>query len=575
MKIGGKHYRTIWIQEGNDRVIQIIDQRWLPHQFVIEDLQTVNDVARAIKDMHVRGAGLIGATVGYGMYLAALESPKNNSFDTSLKSAAQKLKSTRPTAVNLAWAVHRQLDAIGKATSFEEKIRIAKQTADIIADEDAAYCKQIGEHGLKIIEEIREQKEGSVVNILTHCNAGWLAFVDHGSATSPIYAAHIKGIKVHVWVDETRPGNQGARLTAWELGQQGVPHTVIADNVGGLLMQKGKVDLVITGADRVTYTGDAANKIGTYLKALAAKDNHVPFYIALPSSTFDWTMTNGVKEIPIEERAGDEVTHIMGSDEDGKVKKVLLTPAQSKAVNYGFDVTPRNLISGLITERGVCKANQESILQLFPEKKDNIREGVIKFNIDWKKGPELESSQISELQLWRKRLYDRGLIGKYQNGIGFGDISLLDGNGSFIITGTQTGGLNVLGTPHYTRVTSSDITNNKIVCEGPIKASSESLTHAAIYNAHPSVKSVIHIHHKALWEKLQGVMPTSRKEVPYGTVKMAHEIFRLFQETDLLQKKILVMAGHEDGLITFGESLDEAGNLIFKVFEEFKFTTIK
>nr|MCK4930111.1 S-methyl-5-thioribose-1-phosphate isomerase [Nanoarchaeota archaeon] len=368
MNVQGKHYRTIWIKKGDKKVIQIIDQRNLPHEFIIEDLKSVDEVATAIKDMHVRGAGLIGATAGYGMYLATLEASRNDSFDDFVVKAGEKLKATRPTAVNLAWAVKRQLDAIKKGSSIDKKIAIAFKTANEIADEDAEYCRRIGEHGVKIIEEISKKKGDKTVNILTHCNAGWLAFVDYGSATAPIYAAFDKGIKVHVWVDETRPRNQGARLTAWELGEHGVPHTVIPDNVGGHLMQHGLVDLVIVGTDRTTYTGDVANKIGTYLKALAAKDNNVPFYVALPSSTFDWTVRDGVKEIPIEQRGEEEVKYIQGLC-DGEIKKVLLTPKKSKATNYAFDVTPARLVTSLITERGICAPNEKSILELYPEHK--------------------------------------------------------------------------------------------------------------------------------------------------------------------------------------------------------------
>lgn len=371
MNVNKKHYRTVWVKERDKKVICIIDQRGLPHEFNIEDLKSVDDIAMAIKDMHVRGAGLIGATAAYGMYLAALEAPKNVSFDNYLAESGEKLKATRPTAVNLAWAVERQLENIKNGASIDDKISIAFNTAGKIANEDAEYCRKIGEHGLKIIEEINGKKDGKPVNILTHCNAGWLAFVDYGSATSPIYAAFDKGINVHVWVDETRPKNQGASLTAWELGQHGVPHTVIPDNVGGHLMQHGLVDLVIVGTDRTTYTGDVANKIGTYLKALAAKDNKVPFYVALPSSTFDWKIKDGVKDIPIEERGSEEVKYIQGLC-DGKIKKVLLTPQNSNAVNYAFDVTPARLITGLITERGICKADKKSILNLYPEHRRDL-----------------------------------------------------------------------------------------------------------------------------------------------------------------------------------------------------------
>lgn len=358
MLVSGTPYRTVWIPQESD-CIRIIDQRRLPWSFTVIDLHTAAEAAEAIRDMAVRGAGLIGATAGYGMWLAAREAANRE----ELGRLAALLVSTRPTAVNLAWAVQRQLTAIDQA-GFENRVKTALATATAIADEDAAACAQIGQHGLKIIQEIASRKPGQTVNILTHCNAGWLAFVDHGSATAPIYAAHAAGIPVHVWVDETRPRNQGARLTAWELAQQGVPHTVIADNVGGHLMQHGQVDMVITGADRVTRSGDAANKIGTYLKALAAQDNAVPFYVALPSSTFDWKLTDGVKQIPIEERGGDEVTDMEGVAADGSVSSLRVVSPGSSAANYGFDVTPARLITGLITERGLCPASEAAICAL-------------------------------------------------------------------------------------------------------------------------------------------------------------------------------------------------------------------
>ncbi len=368
MKVNGEYYRTIWIKPGDKKTLQIIDQRRLPYDFIIEDLATVAQVAVAIKDMHVRGAGLIGATAAYGIYIASLEALNSQSFDEHLKVAAEQLLATRPTAVNLEWAVNKQLTAIKKGSTNRDKVDIAYRTAIDIADEDANYCRRIGEIGLKILKELSLKKKGECINILTHCNAGWLAFVDFGTATSPIYAAFDQGIDIHVWVDETRPRNQGARLTAWELNEHGVPHTVIADNAGGHLMQQGLVDVFITGADRVTYTGDVANKIGTYLKALAAKDNNIPFYVAFPSSTFDWKIRNSYSEIPIEERNAEEVQYIEGLC-DGKIKKILLTPEESPAANFGFDITPSQLITGLITERGVCDANEQSILHLFPEHK--------------------------------------------------------------------------------------------------------------------------------------------------------------------------------------------------------------
>ena len=360
MKVQGVHFRTIWLNPKDARIVRIIDQRFLPHQFVIEEIRTVAQMAAAIRDMHVRGAGLIGAAAGFGMYLAALEA-------IPFERAAELLKATRPTAVNLAWAVDRQLRSSNEAQDAGETVARALQTAQNIADEDAECCRRIGEHGQALLREISARKHGAPVSVLTHCNAGWLAFVDHGSAMAPIYVAHDSGLAVHVWVDETRPRNQGSKLTAWELGEHGVPHTIVADNAGGHLMQRGDVDLVMVGTDRTTRTGDVANKIGTYLKALAARDNGVPFYVALPSSSFDWTMRNGLKEIPIEQRSADEVRRADGW-RDGKLVEVLVAPEKSPAANPGFDVTPARLVTGLITERGVCAASEADILGLFPER---------------------------------------------------------------------------------------------------------------------------------------------------------------------------------------------------------------
>ena len=366
MNVFGHPQRTIWLKPGDDRVVQIVDQRFLPERFVVEEVAGVDAAVAAIREMHVRGAGLIGATAGFGMYLAAIEAAERPAFDAHLSAAARALKATRPTAVNLAWAVDRQLRAMGACARVPEKISAAFATARQIADEDEESCRRIGVHGVELIARLSREKNGAAVNVLTHCNAGWLAFVDYGSATAPIYAAHDRGIAVHVWVDETRPRCQGAKLTAWELGQHGVAHTVIADNAGGHLMQHGRVDLVLVGTDRTTRTGDVANKIGTYLKALAASDNGVPFYVALPSSSFDWTMRDGVKEIPVEERGGAEVAYADGWHE-GRQIEVRLAPEGSPVANFGFDVTPRRLVTGLITERGICAASEESILALFPE----------------------------------------------------------------------------------------------------------------------------------------------------------------------------------------------------------------
>lgn len=366
MKINGRHYRTIWLDPSDRRVIRIIDQRRLPHALVEEELHNPDDFCRAIKEMHVRGAGLIGATAAYGMYSATLSAPQTNP-DAFLLDAAARLQATRPTAGNLAWAVNRQLAVLGGIPGLAAKQEAALATAQTIADEDAEACRRIGEHGLELITAISRQKPGQTVNILTHCNAGWLAFVDHGSATAPIYAAHRAGIPIHVWVDETRPWLQGARLTAWELAGEGVAHTLIADNAGGHLMQHGQVDMVIVGTDRTTRRGDVANKIGTYLKALAARDNNIPFYVALPSSTFDWQLRDGLQEIPIEERSGDEVRLISGMTPDGREEHILICPPATRAANPGFDVTPARLISGLISERGITQADEADIMRLYPE----------------------------------------------------------------------------------------------------------------------------------------------------------------------------------------------------------------
>jgi methylthioribose-1-phosphate isomerase len=367
MKINGVAYRSIWIEPQDPETVYIFDQRELPHRLVVEPLRTVEEAAIAIREMHTRGAPMIGMTAAFGLYLAAVAYDGLPDFEARIHAAADMLKATRPTAVNLAWAVDQQLAALVGVTDHAAIPRLLKKNAEALAEADAELCRNIGVHGLRLIEEIAARKPGQVVNILTHCNAGWLACVDYGTATAPMYLAHDAGIPIHVWVDETRPRNQGARLTAYELGQHGVPHTVIADNTGGHLMQHGQVDIIFVGADRVTTTGDTANKIGTYLKALAAKDNHVPFYVALPSNTFDWTIRDGIREIPIEQRGDDEVKYMDGIS-NGKSYTILITPASSPAANYGFDVTPARLITGLITERGVHPATEEGIRNAFPER---------------------------------------------------------------------------------------------------------------------------------------------------------------------------------------------------------------
>jgi len=366
MKVDGKDLRTIWLSP-EENSVKIIDQRRLPHELVLLDLKTVDDAITAIRDMAVRGAPLIGATGAYGVYLAILNSPREPIEDSYLHNECDRLKSARPTAVNLAWAVDRVLQEVLKEKQADKRIATARNQAALITEQEVERCKKIGEHGLPLIDAISRRKQGRTVNVLTHCNAGWLACIEHGTATAPIYAAFDRGIDLHVWVDETRPLNQGNRLTAWELGKHGVKHTIITDNAGGYLMQQGNVDIVIVGTDRTTATGDVANKIGTYLKALAAKDNDVPFYVALPSSTFDWNLIDGIRQIPIEERDPDEIRYIEGLAND-KSERVLICPAESAAANYAFDVTPSRLVTGFITERGICKATPEDIRRLFPEK---------------------------------------------------------------------------------------------------------------------------------------------------------------------------------------------------------------
>ena len=355
MRINGKKYRTIWYE---DDVVKIIDQTKLPHQFIIKDLKTIKDAVKAIKTMEVRGAPLIGGTAAYGIVLAIQEN-KNLDF---IKKSSEELVNSRPTAINLQWAVHRMNNRLSFVKS-DELLDVALKEAKLICDEDVKFCENIGFNGLKIIEEIYN-KNNKTVNILTHCNAGWLATIDWGTATSPIYHAHKKGIPIHVWVDETRPRNQGANLTSYELNEENIPNTIIADNTGGILMQRGEVDMCIVGTDRTLSTGDVCNKIGTYLKALAAHDNNVPFYVALPSSTIDWDIKD-FKNIPIEERNSEELSHIEGKDENNNIKKVLIYPETSRSMNLAFDITPAKYVTGLITEKGICEASTEGLKKMF------------------------------------------------------------------------------------------------------------------------------------------------------------------------------------------------------------------
>jgi methylthioribose-1-phosphate isomerase len=367
MKVNGKQYHTIWPDTMNPAIIHCIDQRKLPFEFVTEQLTTAGQVCEAIRDMHLRGAPLIGVAAAFGIYLSALEHEKSPGIQQELIRTAGLLKAARPTAVNLKYAVDRQLAVVQGVQNPEKIISLLFTGAQNLLEEELENCRMIGKHGLEIIKKICRKKGNEEINILTHCNAGWLACIDYGTATAPIYLAHDEGIRVHVWVDETRPRNQGARLTAWELGQHGVKHTIIADNTGGHLMQHGMVDLVLVGSDRTTRNGDVANKIGTYLKALAAFDNGIPFYAALPSTSIDWNTDDGLSRIPIEVRDPDEVHYLEGM-EDNMIRKIRITPAESTALNFGFDVTPARLITGLITEKGLCEASAEGLIALFSQK---------------------------------------------------------------------------------------------------------------------------------------------------------------------------------------------------------------
>lgn len=360
-------FRTIWLNPDDDAVVQIIDQRLLPHEYHIHDLTRWQDGVVAIAEMYVRGAPLIGATAAWSLYLAARQADNN----ADLQDAANALLESRPTAVNLRWAVDRVMRRLQSRRDDESLATLLREEAENICDEDIAISRGIGDHGLALIREIASKKDGAPVNILTHCNAGSLATINWGTATAPIYFAHQQGIDVHVWVDETRPRNQGSQLTAWELEANKVPHTLIVDNAGGHLMQHGQVDIVITGTDRTTRCGDVANKIGTYLKALAAHDNGIPFYVALPSTTIDWSSRNGIAEIPIEQRDPDEVINVYGVA-DGKTTQVRTTGPNTAVSNYAFDVTPARLVTGLITERGVCDASEKGLSSLFP---DEARDG--------------------------------------------------------------------------------------------------------------------------------------------------------------------------------------------------------
>ncbi len=595
--------RTIWLDEAGR--LKTIDQRVLPHRFRIVELSDCAAVCEAVRNMTVRGAGLIGVAVAYGMWLAAREhrSCSPDAFDLAVKRAAAALRGARPTAGNPARAVERQLAAMNKERTVADKVEAALRTAQAVADEDADFCNRIGRHGLRLIRESAARKqEGEPVRILTHCNAGRLAFTEHGSALAPIYAAHREGISVHVWVDETRPRNQGAALTAWELAEYGVPYALIADNAGGHLMQHGLVDMVITGADRVTRCGDAANKIGTYLKALAARDNGIPFYVALPSSTFDFSMRDGVAEIPIEERDADEVRLLTGPTEDGSPQggplvSVRVCAAGTPARNWGFDVTPARLITGLICERGICPATEEGILGLFPDRSipfpgtpdaapriDTTQitaptEGVIKFVARHRRLPLMQAvaeacpglagfaELFTELDTARDRLHERRLVGLSQQGVAYGNISIrLDGT-IFLITGSGTGGIQHLGTEGYALVRETFPRDNSVVSLGPIPPSSEAMTHAAVYAARPDVHCVIHIHHASLFARLMKYGPATPPNAAYGTPELAHAVGLLTASLPSAQG-LFAAGGHEDGVFCCADSAASALGHLLEVLRE-------
>lgn len=368
MNVNGKHFESIWIREDDPFTVQAIDQRYLPFELRIEDIRTPGEMLTAIKDMHLRGAPLIGAAGALGVYLAAVNSPRRDNYHRYIQKYAGMLAGARPTAVNLAWATGRVLAVVSTAAGRDEALYLARDEALAIIADEKKNSLLIGKNGLPLIKKISKEKGGAPVNILTHCNAGWLACIDYGTATAPVYLAHDEGISVHVIVDETRPRNQGARLTAWELGSHGVPVTIVVDNAGGYMMQKSLVDMVITGCDRASPYGDVVNKIGTYLKALAAKDNGVPFYVALPSSTIDWQLKEGAAGVVIEERDGSEVKMIEGLDNDNKPVTVRIMDDSTAVANYGFDITPSALVTGLITERGLARDGYKGIAELFPDK---------------------------------------------------------------------------------------------------------------------------------------------------------------------------------------------------------------
>jgi len=561
--------QTIWFNYDKN-LVETIDQRKLPFLYKIVEIQSLEEAHHAITDMIVRGAPLIGVMAAYGMYFAA-KNYSGTDFTLGIKDAAIWLKSSRPTAVNLAFAVDEALSVISEEKTISENTRLLLEYAEALREKEIEFSKNIGMNGLELIQKIAQEKKDRPVQILTHCNAGRLACVELGTATAPIYLAHEAGIQVHVWVDETRPRNQGARLTAWELGDAGIPHTIIPDNVGGHLMQHGMVDLIIVGSDRTTLNGDVANKIGTYLKALAAADNEISFYVALPSTTIDWNLTDGIRQIPIEQRNGSEVS-VMEGVLNNEIHEFRITPEKSPVANYGFDVTPARLVTGLITERGVCKSTREGILSLFPEKNPILNEGYIKFNCHWLKNEiSIPDPVLNSLDSARKQLLELGLIGVYPDGIGFGNISTRKPKStSFFITGSSTGKHAELLPSHYALVNAYNFPENSLSCEGLMQASAESLTHAAVYEALPDVGAVVHVHCLWLWKKLLNHKPTTSAEIEYGTPEMALAVNNLAKESGSHFEKIIIMGGHREGIIAFGETLEAATAEVTNIFNRYK-----
>ncbi|KAJ3343029.1 hypothetical protein HDU93_000199 [Gonapodya sp. JEL0774] len=660
--------RSIWTEQGKSTdskaqvSVHIIDQTCLPFLLKTIKLTTSADFEFAIKTMQVRGAPLIGVTAAYAMYIASSESldqlhgvqytdtapSRSAAFLETLRAAATRLKATRPTAVNLAWAVDKQFSLAksvvssrdGTASSLLPEKAVAEllRQANAICEEDVDMCKRIGESGARLFSQLWERKRrlgprhsttdshSTRLNILTHCNAGFLACVHLGTATSPIYTAHRLGIPIHVWVRETRPRLQGARLTAWELQRAGVPHTVVADNAGGWLMRQGWVDAVVTGADRVARNGDVCNKIGTYSLSLCAADTHVPFYVAFPTSTIDFAMPSG-DQIPIEFRHETEVTEVQGTMVGGTTADELVTVRAvnptSTALNPAFDVTPARLVTALITERGVCKAGEEGIGVMYPEgilqthvtydisapqlvdPLSAPADGVIKFHLHWERTDMLASisrftvgnvyqdqdqivQHLSDLNDAREKLYSAGLIGSYPDGIGFGNVSMMlaappatDPTDRpsflpFLITGTQTGGLRRLDPfMHYTVVSAANTSRNELLCVGPAKASSESMTHAAVYEAGgKDVLCVMHLHSPHIWRRMVGDgsrtdVPCTRADVAYGTPAMSQEVRRLFETKEFVETGFFAMAGHEDGIVVFGRSLSQSWNRVRELVQRF------